>query len=114
MTKIISWNVNGIRAVAKRGFLEWLSDESPDILCLQEVKATPEDVDDVLRAPYNYKSFGFSAEKKGYSGVAVFTKKEPLSVVNGIGLKQFDREGRAIVIEFPGFVLINAYFPNSQ
>ncbi len=112
--QIISWNVNGVRAAAKNGMLNCLSSESPDILCMQEVKAMETDLDEVLKAPYSYKTFWFSAEKKGYSGVGVYTKIDPLNVTHGLGIKQFDLEGRVLTLKFKNHYLINAYFPNSQ
>lgn len=112
--RILSWNINGLRASHKSGFLDWLYDECPDILCLQETKADPDDLLDELRQPKGYFSyFASSIVKKGYSGVACFTKERPDGVEYGLGIKKFDDEGRVIVLYFPKFVLINAYFPNS-
>ncbi|MFW6293063.1 MAG: exodeoxyribonuclease III [Spirochaetota bacterium] len=113
MKRILSWNVNGIRAVAKKGFLDWLEDESPDIMCLQETKAQPEQLSEELVEPAGYHAHWASAAKKGYSGVAVFSKEKPLEIAP-MGLDRFDDEGRVLQIEFADFVLINAYFPNSQ
>lgn len=113
MKSIVTWNVNGIRAVQKKGFLEWLEEEDPDILCLQETKAHPEQLDDALLNPDAYKSYWMSAEKRGYSGVVTYTKEEPLSA-EPMGVQEFDVEGRVQVLTFPDFALINAYFPNSQ
>ncbi len=110
--RIISWNVNGIRAIWKKGFPEWLSKESPDILCLQETKAQPEQLTVDVLEYNNYKSYFFSAEKKGYSGVAVYTKEEPLSVSSGFDNPHFDQEGRVLEVEYENFILYNAYFPN--
>lgn len=112
--KLASWNVNGIRACGRNGFLKWFEKEKADIVCLQEIKATSEDLDENHRNPFKYHSFWHSAEKAGYSGVAIYSKKEPLEVRNGIGDKEIDREGRILVAKFPAFTLINAYFPNSQ
>lgn len=110
--KLISWNVNGIRAALKKGFLDFVTKENPDVLCIQETKAHPDQVDLVLSDyPYHYWN---SAEKKGYSGTAVFSKLEPLSVVNGLGLEEHDKEGRVITLEFRNFFLINVYTPNSK
>ncbi len=114
MVKIVSWNVNGVRSVAKKGFLEWLSYESPDICCLQEIKAHPDDLDSRLMQPFGYSSHWFPAQKKGYSGTAIYTKKPPLNFRSGMGIKKFDIEGRVLVAEFSTFVVINTYFPNSQ
>jgi exodeoxyribonuclease-3 len=110
--KLISWNVNGIRAVWKKDFLQWLLQENPDVLCLQETKASVDQLSPEMTDVGQYKSFWCSAEKKGYSGVAIYTKKEPLSVTKGIGLAEFDSEGRVLVADFGSFVLFNVYFPN--
>jgi len=108
--KIVSWNVNGIRAAIQKGFLDFVKSESPDILALQEIKAHPEQVDSKLfQYPHHYWN---SAEKKGYSGVAVFSKVKPISIKNGIGL--LDEEGRVITLEFENFYLVNVYTPNSK
>lgn len=110
--KIISWNVNGIRAAQKKGFLDWLKKESPDIACIQETKAHPDQLDRELLNPPGYQVFWNSAEKKGYSGVATFTKKKPLQVSTGFKIPHFDSEGRVLMTEYPEFVLFNIYFPN--
>ncbi len=110
--RLISWNVNGIRAVQKKGFLTWLKTEAPDILCLQETKADPQQLDDALRHVPGYTSYWCAAQKKGYSGVAVYTKKEPLSVGYGLGDPSFDNEGRTLVMDMGDFVLFNIYYPN--
>ena len=94
MKTIISYNVNGIRAAAKKGFLEWLQQESPDIVCLQETKAQPEQLDESLLNPDGYHTYWYPAEKKGYSGVAIFTKEEPKHVEFGMGIGLYDSEGR--------------------
>ncbi len=112
--KIVSWNVNGVRASAKNGMLQWLSFEQPDVVCLQEIKALEEDLEDIVKIPFGYLSYWHPAEKKGYSGVAIYSKTEPLDVKKGFGYKQFDSEGRVITARFSNFNLINAYFPNSQ
>lgn len=111
--KLYSWNVNGIRAVQKKGFINWLHEESPDILCIQETKAQKEQLDDELINIEGYTSYFMSAEKKGYSGVAVYTKEKAISV-NNLGIEEYDNEGRVIILEYKEFILINAYFPNSQ
>lgn len=113
MTSIITWNVNGIRAVQKKGFLQWLKEEDPDILCIQETKAHPDQLDEELIKPDLYKSYWASAEKKGYSGLVTYSKSAPLKV-EPLGIEEFDREGRVQVLYYPQFTLINAYFPNSQ
>ncbi|ACC98797.1 Exodeoxyribonuclease III Xth [Elusimicrobium minutum Pei191] len=113
MTKrFISWNVNGLRAVAKKGFMEWFTKESPDILALQETKASPEQLEGGLKNPIGYHSYFSTAERKGYSGVAVYSKEEPLSVSESIGNSTMDGEGRTLVLEFKNFYFINIYFPN--
>ncbi len=112
--KIYSWNVNGIRAAQKKGFLEWLAKEDPDILCVQETKAHPEQLDAFILNPPGYHVYWNAAEKKGYSGVATFTKQRPVSVQTGFNILPFDREGRLLMTEFPEFVLLNIYFPNGS
>jgi len=112
--KIISWNVNGIRAVSKKGFLEWCEDQDADVICLQEIKAKPEQLEESLIHPLKLHSYWKPADRPGYSGVAIYSKKEPLRVHYGMGAEEFDEEGRVIVAEYPDFSLINAYFPNSQ
>lgn len=110
--KFISWNVNGLRAVEKKGFLAWFNSVSPDILALQETKAAPEQLSEALRAPAGYHAYFSTAQKKGYSGVAVYTKIEPKSVSESIGEKEMDGEGRTLVLEFDKFYFLNIYFPN--
>lgn len=112
--RLLSWNVNGIRAIQKKGFLDWFKNENPDILCLQETKAHPDQLDDELKNVKGYESYFASAEKKGYSGVVTYTKLKPLSVQQGIGVKKFDSEGRFIITEFEEFTLFNIYFPNGK
>jgi exodeoxyribonuclease-3 len=115
--RIISWNVNGIRAVEKKGFVNWLAKEAPDMLCLNETKAEPGQLSPELLNPSAkgkpYYSYWASAKKKGYSGVAIYSKTEPLDV-RFMGKDQFDDEGRTLVADFKNFTLIAAYFPNSQ
>ena len=113
--KLISWNVNGIRAVAKKGFLEWFEKESPDVLCLQETKAHPDQLGFELTHPEGYHAhFSSSSVKKGYSGVVTYSKKEPIAVQEGMGIEKFDQEGRIITTEFDDFILLNVYFPNGK
>jgi len=110
--KIISWNVNGIRAVLKKGFADFIHKSNPDILCLQETKAHPDQVDKILD---NYEHhYWNSADKKGYSGTAVFSKIKPLKVVYGGGLEEGETEGRVITLEYDKFYLVNVYTPNSK
>ncbi len=113
MNKIITWNVNGIRAAETKGLYKWMKSEQPDILCLQETKAYPEVLTKKFIEPVGYHSYFASAVKKGYSGVVTYSKIEPLRVAF-IGIEEFDNEGRYLETEFEGFVLINTYFPNSQ
>lgn len=110
--RILSWNVNGIRAAQRKGFSDWLKKDSPDILCVQETKANPRQVTPELRHPYSYKSFWSSAEKKGYSGVAIYVKEKPLNVEYGLGISKFDKEGRMLSVEYPKFILLNLYLPH--
>ena len=113
--RLLSWNVNGIRAAQKKGFIDWLVKENPDILCLQETKAHPEQLSEELLNINGYKSyFSSSKVKKGYSGVAIYTKQEPLKVEHGFGISKFDDEGRIIIAEYKNFVLINIYYPNGK
>lgn len=109
--KLISWNVNGLRACMGKGFLDFLKASDADIVCLQETKMQREQADFIIGG---YEEYWNSAEKKGYSGTAVFTKKPPLSVSYGIGIPEHDTEGRVITAEFPDFFLVNVYTPNSQ
>lgn len=111
--KLISWNVNGLRAVMKKNFTDFVLSEDPDILCLQETKARPEQIDLPLELGH-YKTYWNSAEKPGYSGTAIFTKTEPLAMNLGIGHDDHDREGRVITLEFPEFFVVTVYTPNSQ
>ncbi len=109
--KLISWNVNGFRAVLGKGFAEIFKTLDADIFCLQETKMQPGQAE---FSPEGYFQYWYSAEKKGYSGTAVFTKREPLSVAYGIGKEEHSHEGRAITLEFEEFYLVNVYTPNSQ
>jgi exodeoxyribonuclease-3 len=111
--KIISWNTNGLRATAKQGFFTPLFDEKPDILCLQETKVEPEQLPEEVRNVAGYNSyFSYSKLRKGYSGVAIYTKEKPLEVFYGMDIKKFDDEGRLLGVKYQGFTLINVYFPN--
>ncbi len=110
--RILSWNVNGIRAVSTKGFHEWFSEESPGILCLQETKAYPEQLDAALLAPEGYKTYWNNPKRKGYAGVSVFTGNKPTAVEKDFPPGSFDTEGRALILYFKDFILINVYFPN--
>ena len=109
--KLISWNVNGLRACVRKGFLDYFKDIDADIFCVQETKLQEGQIDLDLEGYYDYWNY---AEKKGYSGTAVFTKEKPLSVKYGLGIEEHDNEGRVITLEFEKFYLVNVYTPNSQ
>lgn len=111
--KLISWNVNGIRAALNKGMADFLSTENPDILCVQETKAREEQVELPLEFG-NYKAFWNSAEKPGYSGTAIFTKEAPLNIIKGLEIEKHDKEGRVITAEYPDFFLVNVYTVNAQ
>lgn len=111
--KIISWNVNGIRAVAKKNFFEDLDGMAPDILCLQETKAQDDQVAETLKEVNGYRVYSNSAEKKGYSGTAILSKTDPLNVTSDIGIAEHDAEGRVLCLEYDRFFLVNVYVPNS-
>lgn len=111
MVKMVSWNVNGIRAVIGKGFLEFFQKEDADIFCIQETKVQEGQVSLPLDGYYQYWNY---AQKKGYSGVAVFTKVKPVSVSYGIGIEEHDNEGRVITLEFDSYYVITVYTPNSQ
>jgi exodeoxyribonuclease-3 len=112
--RLLSWNVNGIRAIKGKGFLEWLYQESPDILCLQETKAQPDQLDADLKEPRGYHVYWAYPERKGYSGVAVYSREKPLNVRYDFGNSGIDIEGRVIIAEYPGFTLFDVYFPNGK
>ncbi len=112
--KLLSWNVNGIRAAHKKGFLEWLAAESPDVLCLQETKVSLDQLPRELVEPPGYVSYWSCAEKKGYSGVAVYSKERAVRVETRTGVGRFDSEGRFIMLEYEDFILFNVYFPNGK
>ncbi len=114
--RILSWNVNGIRAIAKKGMLDWLARDGADIICLQETKVfAPQELDQSILCPGEYRSFWNAAHvKKGYSGVAVYVKQEPKKVETGLGDKRFDTEGRTLIAYFDSFALANIYFPNGK
>ena len=109
--KLISWNVNGIRACMNKGFLDFFRKEDPDMICLQEIKAEKEQVN--LELP-DYHQFWNSAKKKGYSGTAIFTKHKPLNVSYGLGIEEHDQEGRVITLELPEYNVVTVYTPNAQ
>ena len=109
--KLISWNVNGLRACMGKGFADYFQAQAADFFCVQETKLQPGQID---FAPEGYHAYWNSADKKGYSGTAVFARREPLSVRYGLGIDEHDHEGRVIVLEYPDFYLVNVYTPNSQ
>jgi exodeoxyribonuclease-3 len=113
-TTLYSWNVNGLRAAQRHGFEDWLTRAQPDILGLQETKAHPEQLSESLREPEGYQTIWSSAERKGYSGVAMYSRLEPSSVEHGLGDESFDREGRTIVADFDRFIFITSYVPNGS
>jgi len=112
--RLFSWNVNGLRAAWKKGFADWFHELRPDILLLQEVKALPDQLPDGISRFPGVSAYWFPAEKKGYAGTGILTRCRPLEVRYGLGLAEFDREGRVLTLEFPDFFLVNAYFPNAQ
>ena len=109
--KLISWNVNGLRACMTKGFIDFFKEADADIFCLQETKLQEGQIELELSGYHQYWNY---AEKKGYSGTAVFSKKEPISVVYGIGIEEHDHEGRVITLEYPEFFVVTVYTPNSQ
>ena len=110
--RLISWNVNGLRAVLKKNFLDYLDAVKPDVLCLQETKCSPDDVEQLW--PATFTTYWNTAQKKGYSGTAIFTKKRPLQVTPDVGIGEHDKEGRVLTAEFGDFFLVNVYVPNSK
>ena len=113
--RIVTWNVNGIRACQKKGFLEFFEREKPDILCLQETKAAKEQLDDCLHEPLSYKSFWTSSTtRKGYSGVVTYSAHPVEDVQHGIGIKKFDDEGRFVITQIKDILIYNVYFPNGS
>lgn len=113
-TTLISWNVNGIRAAERRGFLDWLQATGADIIALQETKASPEQLSAALLRPAGYHGDWCAAERRGYSGVATFSRTPPLEVRRGLGDPRFDGEGRVLISTFPSFTLFNIYFPSGS
>ena len=114
--KLISWNVNGIRAAHKKGFLEWFAEEQPDVLCVQETKAHEVQLPTALKQVDGYSAWFTTPERKGYSGVGLYTREghEPRSVSFGLGVERFDSEGRTVVADFDDFVFLGIYFPNGK
>lgn len=112
--QLLSWNVNGLRAVHRKGFIEWFSSVQPDILCLQETKASEQSLPFELKEIPGFRAYFSAAQRKGYSGVALYTKTEPKKVTRGFGIERFDSEGRCIIADYGEFILCNIYFPNGQ
>ena len=112
--KLISWNVNGLRAVAKKGFSQWMSQAGADVIAVQETKALPDQFPDELRHVPGYHLYAHSAERKGYSGVALWTRREPAEVILRTGHEEFDREGRILRLDWDRLTLFNIYFPNGK
>ena len=113
--KLVSWNVNGLRAVVTKGFEDFFKEINADVFCVQETKMQEEQLDDNIRKIFDgYYCYWNSAEKKGYSGTAVFSKIKPLNVTYGIGIEEHDREGRVITVEYEKFYLVNCYTPNAK
>jgi len=111
--QIVSWNVNGMRSCIQKGFFDWLHEAQPDIVCVQESRVLPADLTPEQHEPKGYTSHWMPAKKRGYSGVGAFVREPPLSVTN-LNRKEFDDEGRGQLLEYPDFVVVNTYFPNSQ
>ncbi len=112
MTRIISLNANGIRAAARKGFFEWLARQAADVVCIQETKAQEHQLGDAVFRPEGYHSFYEDAEKKGYSGVAIYTRHEPEKVVRGLGIDAYDREGRYLEVQLSGLAVASVYLPS--
>lgn len=110
--KLISWNVNGVRAAVRKGFLDWIDEVQPDILCIQETKAHVEQLKEDVLKPAGYTSAWNQADRKGYSGVATFMREEPITAITDFGESLLDEEGRVVLTEHPDFFLFNVYFPN--
>nr|HOX23221.1 exodeoxyribonuclease III [Elusimicrobiales bacterium] len=108
---LLSWNVNGLRAAAKKGLFGWLAEEKPYLLGVQETKLQADKLTPELSAPAGYQSFWHHAQKKGYSGVAAYASEQPLAHYTGFGIEKFDSEGRVVALEYPRFFFLNIYFP---
>lgn len=110
--KLVSWNVNGLRAALQKNFLDYLQTEQPDVLCLQETRCQPDDIEPLWFT--DYTTYWNPAQKKGYAGTALFTKRRPMEIRTGLGVARHDREGRVLTAEYADFFLVNVYVPNSQ
>ena len=114
MKRIISYNVNGIRAALKKGFMDWVNAAQPDVLCLQEIKAMPEQLEPTFLESLDYHHYWYPAEKKGYSGVALWSKSKPLHVEYGCGIEKYDKEGRVIRMDFENYSVMSVYMPSGS
>jgi exodeoxyribonuclease-3 len=114
LLRMVSWNVNGLRAVEKKGFLDLVNEFDADLLALQEIKAQPDQLSEQLLKIDGYHAYWHPAEKKGYAGVCIYSRQEPIDVIYGLGIEDYDREGRVLTLEFEEFYFINTYFPNAQ
>ncbi len=114
MQNLISWNVNGLRAVHKKGFLDFVSEHSPDVLCLQEIKAFDHQLPQEINPMDKYHSYFYSAQKPGYSGTAIYSKIKPKDIREGIGIEEHDKEGRVLTAEFEEYFVVNVYTPNAK
>ena len=112
--RLFSWNVNGVRAATKKGLLDWLEHEAPDVLCIQETKAHVDQLASEILVDHGYHAYWHSGKRRGYSGVATYCKEEPYFVQEGLGIDKYDVEGRVLITEHEGFLLYNIYFPNGQ
>lgn len=114
MTRIISYNVNGIRAALRKGFLDWLNAANPDVLCIQEIKANPEQVDSEILENMDYHHYWYPAQKKGYSGVSIWSKEKPNHVEYGCGIAKYDEEGRVLRVDYDDFSVMSVYMPSGS
>jgi len=112
--RLFSWNVNGIRAAEKKGFVDWLLEAKPDILGVQETKAHPDQLSEALLKPEGYHTYWAAAEKKGYSGVALYSRTKPNDVQIGLGIAEFDAEGRTVIAEYDDFMFVSTYVPSAS
>ena len=112
--KIVSWNVNGLKSCAEKGLGQFIKMNDADVYCFQEIKATKETIDSVAKNSQDWQSYTYQAEKKGYSGLLILTKKKALSILKGMGEEQIDREARVLTLEYASFFLVNVYAPHSH
>ena len=112
--KIMSWNVNGLRAAARKGFLNWFDEEDADVVCLQEIKAKPEQLSEDIRNPRGFVSHWSPAERPGYSGLVIFSRQQPCEVITGLSIPDIDVEGRVLLTRFGDVSIVNAYFPHAR